>query len=191
MSKVLDRIEAWLAKETRSRWTARVRKVMNPIVETWSRCAYFDNDEIVKTMLVDIDAAYPFGSRSHAPYKAWLAERKSLVDVLTEPLKAPTAEDYGACEVAIDLVEQGDSTGAQKLLDEQAPRRLNRECPVCGAAAGNSCHDRVETIEQAAPRSARHVGQAYLKVALEYRIVPHLSRVMPQLANGPLFGARE
>lgn len=145
----------------------------------------------VEQVIAAIDAAYPFGARELHPYKMWLEERKLLRTHIDPPElpPAPTDEDYAACEVAIDLVESGDAEAATKLLDEQAPRRLNRECPACGAAASNACFDKVESI---APGDWTHLGTgtATRRVSLEYRVVPHLSRVAPHKANGPLFGER-
>lgn len=191
MSDAWQRVDLWLTNNRQvGSWRQRARLAMRREVEAY-RNVHVDID--AKELLALVDDAYPFGARSHHPYKAWLAERKILIEVLdaTPALPVPTVEDHAACEVAIDLVEQGDLVGAQSLLDEQAPRRLNRECPVCGAAARNNCFEKVETIVQVLPKTTSHVGLAHREVKLEYRIVPHLSRVMPAKANGPLFGSRD
>jgi hypothetical protein len=148
------------------RWRTRARAVIKREVE-----AYLNEgcDIIADDVLKGVDAEYPFGQRSHHPYKAWLTERAILKAVLglDEQPPEPNAEDFAAVEVAIDLVESERFEEALALLAEQAPRRLNRDCPVCGAKKYRDC---------LSPGSGGP------------RIVPHIGRVMSTRANGPLFG---
>jgi hypothetical protein len=146
-------LDEWLALSLPmgSHWRRRARHAMRSVVSKYEGIATLAN------LLPLIDDAYPFGQRSHAPYKAWLAERKLFIQLLDAP-PAPTAEDRAACEVAIDLLELGRIAEAQSLLDAQAPRRLNRDCPACGAAIGKLCRERRDC--------------AWVELA-----VPHLSRV--------------
>lgn len=153
----------------KSQWRRRAREVIRSVLrgltgdcpEHWTR----------ETVLAFVDDAYPFGARSHHPYKAWLAERKLLIATLwperaTLEALAPTADDLAACEVAIDLVESGRDDEARKLLDEQAPRRLNRDCPACGSKRGEDCEE---------PPLLMPPGRHEWPI----RIVPHLARVQP------------
>src|SRR5688572_19797946 len=95
----------------------------------------------------------------------------------------PTPDDHAACLVAIDLVEEGRLDEARKLLEEQAPRRLNRKCLACGAYQQRPCDEYVEKTrpfkpiwiyQGAAPGPEKETYR--VRVA---RIVPHLSRVEP------------
>jgi len=124
-----------------------------------------DHEELLRR----IDAAYPFGERRYHPYKMWLEERRLLRDALnSSPL--PSREESEVCQVAFDLVEVGRVDDARKLLEEQAPNRLSRECPACGAKAKRPCAD---------------IGDAYEVPFI--RVVPHLARVGVYRDHGPLF----
>lgn len=144
-----------------SRWRIRARAaIRGAILHSFGDCPEHFNEDAV---MVAVDAAYPFGPRSHHPYKAWLAERKLFKEtVLTMPIEfAPTADDYAACEVATDLVEMGRDDEARQLLADQAKRRLARACPTCGVARDMQCREIVGDDVAIAPS----------------RIVPHLARV--------------
>lgn len=165
------RIESWLtASRKAGKWRQRARVVMARVVESWlnthPRAALVAVD-----ILHAVDMEYPFGQRKHHPYQAWLTERKILREALglLESMPEPTEEDFAAVEVAIDLVETDRIEEAVALLAEQAPRRLNRDCPVCGAKRGRECWN---------------AGQKIVAV-------PHLGRVLPGRVNGPLLGGVE
>lgn len=104
-----------------------------------------------------------------------------------EPMDAPTADDYAACLVALDLVEEGRTREAEQLLIQQAPRRHNLWCPVCGAMAGRPCTEMVMKSRPWRSVSAwRYKGSDPAKDPKEEhyyarvdRIVPHLARVEP------------
>lgn len=137
----------WMdAPAPRSRWRARSRAAMKTVVKQFVETGICDYHQLVPL----VDAAYPFGQRSHHPYKAWLQERRILLEVIdpTVPPPAPTIEDYAACDVATDLVEMKREDEAKKLLDEQAPRRLNRKCPACSAPVGVPCREKIINIEE-------------------------------------------
>ena len=81
------------------------------------------------------------------------------------------------CEVALHLVERGRHDEARALLDEQAPDRLARGCPVCGAMPGAACFDgSVEARAFGMPWRVPRVGREIVRVN---RLVPHVARVMP------------
>lgn len=164
MSDQIDRLHVWLGLPMpRSRWAFRCREAMQRAALEW-----LDGSR-ESDLIESVNSAYQFGPRKYHPYKVWCAEMQALRNCLVADLPAPTDEDFAACEVAIDLSEQGDQIAALKLLDEQAPRRLNRACPVCGAKVRENCLSPSSTVV----------------------VVPHLSRVMPSRVNGPLFGGAE
>ncbi len=192
-------LDAWLAMcSPKSRWAARSRAVMRAAIEPLLPIVGLEDPGIVDSaaLLAAVDAAYPFGERKMHPYKCWLAERRILIDALNDTSllnganhirrDAPTSDDLHACEVAHDLVELGREDEARKLLEEQAPRRLNRKCPACSEPSGKPCIDHVsETINRrtGTPLSismARSYGVCHVP-----RIVPHLARLTVE--SGPLF----
>lgn len=184
------RLVMWLTgthPPVRAQWRRRARDVMRAVVKAHRSLAITDPAALVKL----VDAAYTFGGRAMHPYKVWLAERKILVAVLMPepPPPAPTAEDFAACEVAIDLVELGDVEGAKKLLDEQAPRRLNRACKACGAKVGKACRDVETTAYTFEHPDGQRAGTVVHDKQNIPRIVPHLVRVgeKPRPAPMPLF----
>lgn len=60
----------------------------------------------------------------------------------------PTVDDAAACMVARDMrEEQRDEAAIRTLLDKQAPGRLGRRCPACGASPGHPCVDLTLPIE--------------------------------------------
>ena len=120
----------------------------------------------VMPLLKKIDAAYPFGERSHLPYKMWLEERKVIRAVLLGAQEPLTEDEIAVCHVAYDLVEERRLDEAKALLEEQAPNRHSRACPACGRAVGKPC---------------RSVDGFDL-------IIPHETRL--RLVAGPLFGDR-
>lgn len=113
----------------------------------------------LKDQLKLIDAAYPFGARVHWPYKQWLVERAAFVEAASS---APSRDEAAVCLVAHDLVELGRIDEARALMDEQAPNRLKRPCPACGARAGAACRE---------------------------LLVPHEARLTGRGGSGPLFEA--
>jgi hypothetical protein len=58
-----------------SRWRKRARAVINDVIATLPGAD-------PKVVLVAIDLSYPFGPRSHHPYKMWLAERAIAKELL-------------------------------------------------------------------------------------------------------------
>lgn len=178
-------IVVWLDNPSASKihWRVSARDVMRFVVKKYRNAhETIDADELIRF----VDDAYPFGMRAMAPYKAWLAERKELIAVL-KPEKLPpppTVQDYAACEVAIDLVEMGREDEARAILDEQAPRRLNLKCPVCGAKAGKACFD-AEAGTAAVVIGVGHINGSKVPVTIcqrpkttrRDRVVPHLVRV--------------
>jgi hypothetical protein len=148
-----------------SHWRQAARATMIAVVrEHRDRGELADDAELQKA----VDAAYPFGERKYLPYKMWLLERKLFRDACVVPAATPSADEVGVCEVARDLVELGRHDEARKLVEEQAPNRLGRRCPVCAAKIGAPC---------------------YAHDAL-YLIVPHHARLVGHRDAGPLFDAR-
>jgi hypothetical protein len=177
---IRQRLTDWLANpRVRSQWRRESLVAMHEAVTMYLKANSGPLDITHSPKILSaVDRAYPFGQRKYTPYKCWLSERKRLRFVLLllheSQLEQPNEDDFAACEVAIDLVEEDNEGAARKLLDEQAPRRLNRSCPSCGAAVGAGCY--------AAPDDKWTDAQGAI------RIVPHLSRVLPSRVNGPLFG---
>jgi hypothetical protein len=130
-------------------------------------------------ILAAVDAAYPFGEREMAPYKAWLAERQILVAALKH--LPPTADEHEACRVALDLVELGRIKEAIVLLADQAPNRLNRKCLACGARFGKPCREFVDEWEHGTELPE-------LIVPHEIRTNPMPAAVRHDMTSGPLFG---
>lgn len=151
-----------------SEWRARSRSVMLDVVDAIAIMAP-EMLGVPSEVLCRVDAAYPFGERKYAPYKAWLTERRLFIAALKDDTTLPTRDEAEVCAVARDLVEDGRVEQAKKLLDEHAPHRLARRCPACGRPPGKECH-------------AMTPGQ--------YRIVPHEARLTGHLDAGPLFGAQ-
>lgn len=176
-------ISDWLLRgSSESTWRSRAFYAMKRVVEPYTRTHPEPYD--TRALMSLVDDAYPFGERSMHPYKMWLLERRILWAVLTPKEQQPTAEDLAACEVAADLVELGRDDEARWLLEEQAPRRLNRACPACAAPVGKSCMDPGERV--AIDRTEIGAGLAHVieKHNRVPRVVPHLARVQP---TGPLF----
>lgn len=124
-------------------------------------------------LLAAVDAAYPFGERKYLPYKMWLLERKLFRDAYSVPT-SPTADEATACMVARDMLER-DPSDVQRvmlMLDEQAPNRLSRRCPVCATRPGGECRD------------FESIGDVTKRALL---VVPHEARLTGHLDAGPLF----
>lgn len=134
----------------------------------------------VEAVIKHVDAAYPFGEREHYPYKAWLAERKLLIEALRGPIAMPTKDEADACDVARDLVEEQRLDEARALLDAQAPNRLNRGCPACGVAIAKPCREPYAN-------SMEHAGHG--DYGMRELLVPHAARLVGHLDAGPLFTA--
>lgn len=162
-------LDAWrMTRWPSSKWRVRSRQVIQDVVEV---IALMEPALLADraAVLERVNAAYPFGEREMLPYKMWLLERRLFRAALDGPRVAPSADEAGACEVAGDLVQLGRIDEARRLLEEQAPNRLSRACPVCATRAGRPCLD--------------------LEDALEL-VVPHLSRVGlhgRDVSPGPLF----
>lgn len=150
------------AIQPRSKWRRRARAAMARVVETYLN-THSDLDAKMLTYLVD--CAYPFGPRSHTPYKAWLEERTMLREHMAaeDGPTAPSDEELAVLAVARDLVEEGRPDVAQALVDEQAPNRHNKNCPTCKALSGEPCWDFDAPIA---------LGQA-----IPYAVVPHHARL--------------
>ncbi len=171
---------------TPSNWRNRARAAMFPIVDEWP-----DKLDITEPslLLAAIDAAYPFGQRTGHPYKMWLQERRRLISMLRiDTAEQPaTADDYAACLVAIDLVEEGRDDEARKLLDAQAPGRLRRKCPACGRAVSRPCREGYDSTEVAVSGTDQW-NPLMNFVRIRDMVVPHLARVEPRrVTSGPLF----
>ncbi len=176
-------LEAWRRSAApKSRYRREARRIMAITVGLFAAKGPADP----KALIAEVDAAYPFGERAMHPYKQWLAERRLLIAALKrDALPAPTGDEEYVCTVAADMLEQGDVVGARKLLDEQAPRRLNRDCRACGAKAGKECSENV-------PMEGEDRGAFYGVHRSVVRVVPHLARLVDRAPSdsGPLFGAR-
>ena len=182
-----ETFEAWLERTRRIRdgqgrklgkWRMRALvTILDVVEETIAETPNIHSRAILKI----VDAAYPFGSRQYQPYKMWLEERRIFYRALAAG-QAPTEEDAAACMVARDLVEMQKLDEAAAILDEQAPRRLSRFCPVCGERPGSDCRE-------------VYYGENHVRLTRPMP-VPHEARVMPPrtpeearmpLASGPLF----
>lgn len=141
-----------------------------------------------------VDKRYPFERRSGFAYKAWLAERKIFHAALrTDHAPRPSADERDACEVARDLVELGKVDDAQKLLDEQAPNRLNQKCQSCGAWPGEMCKEPVtDKPGHYSRRSSEPVVVPHMARLLEPRTLAeqHAPRARVPADDGPLFSSR-
>lgn len=160
---------------TESRWRQDARARMIAVVREQRDLGNLASDRV---LLEAIDAAYPFGERKHFPYKMWLVERRIFLDAMRAPARALSREEAEVCSIARDLVELGRFDEARKLVQEQAPYRVTRDCPACGALAGNDCWD--FDLKQ---RGGTYSGKRML-------IVPHHARLVGHLDAGPLFEAR-
>ncbi len=79
-----------------SRWRLRAREVIDAVIAS-------TDDRDRATLLPKIDAAYPFGQRSHTPYKQWLTERRAAIAMLwSEPLGGPMSRPCPACGAGVD-----------------------------------------------------------------------------------------
>lgn len=87
--------------------------------------------------------------------EAWDARAR-----LRSRLRLPSCDEVAVCEVAADLLEEGRIDVAKELLEQQAPNRLARRCPVCGAMVATECVELVAT-DGVRPKM----------------LVPHLSRL--------------
>lgn len=163
-----------------SRWRQDARAVIIRVVREQRDLGKLDDDA---ALLKAVDAAYPFGERNYLPYKMWLLERRLFRDACTVPPPAPSREEAEVCSVARDLVELGRIDEARKLVEEQAPYRVTRDCPACGALAGDPCVD-FEYEDPPVPGYGQYpTGQRWL-------IVPHHARLVGHNDAGPLFEAR-
>lgn len=196
-------LDSWrMSRWPKSIWRVGARKAMQDAVEAigiMDPALLARRDEI----LTRVDAAYPFGERKYEPYKCWLKERRLLIAALDGPRTAPSADEAGVCEVAGDLVELGRIDEARKLLDEQAPNRLARKCPACGAWPGGMCKTMPADGEKrcecpsfassddiAAAPQAGHACDG-CGASSKHLLVPHHARLVGHLDAGPLFtGAR-
>lgn len=167
-------------------WRARRR-----ILEALEHHGDLEGDEL----LAQVDAAYPFGDRKHYPYKAWLAERRILIGLMTPEPVMPSADEAAACMVARDLVELGREDEARALLDAQAPNRLTRKCPACGALPGRECSVwRLSTPEDHAEWRRQLLAGAFTMdtspppQSAQTMLVPHEARLTGYITDpGPLF----
>lgn len=74
-----------------SYWRKRAQRVIRGVLEEHGGKPYHE-------VMAAIDAAYPFGPRSHHPYKIWLDERRKLTRELVKAGAAsPLAIDCKAC----------------------------------------------------------------------------------------------
>lgn len=123
-------------------WRQRALAAMLPVVEAFVLLPPPINVHALDGQLRE---AFPFGSRQHYPYKAWLEERRKLLRSINHnvPLEP---EQYGVVEVARDLVQLGREDEAKALLAEQCPRLLERDCPACGVRYGHPCRESVSVI---------------------------------------------
>lgn len=159
-------VEWQMSRQPRSRWRRRARAAIEEVVTSFTPGGPYPSPaELLKL----VDAAYPFGERKYEPYKCWLRERKlfrAAIDGSQAPA-LPTKDEADVCEVARDMVLEGRLEDA-KLLLEQAPNRLMRECHACGARRGFRCMEIVSETP-------------------EFLLVPHHARLVGHLDAGPLF----
>jgi len=171
-----------------SHWRRRARVVIREVVDVLAEAAPHVLAD-PKELLLRVDAVYPFGPRQHHPYKAWLAERRLLINALEDAPVLPTQDEADVCDVARDMVLEGRLDDAIAAMDAQAPNRLARKCPVCGARPGDDCIDfdvteRDETLFRGPTPSGRTLDPP------PGLIVPHEARLVGHLDAGPLFAAR-
>lgn len=170
-------VEWQMSRQPRSKWRRRARAAIEAVIRSFTPSGPHPSPaELLKL----VDAAYPFGERKYEPYKCWLVERKlfrAAIDGSQAPT-LPTKDEADACEVARDMVLE-ERLDEAKLLLEQAPNRLARRCPACGALPGKSCSEpRPEPGDpQSGMWSERH----------EILLVPHHARLVGHLDAGPLF----
>lgn len=163
-----------------SHWRQDARSVMIRVVREQRDLGKLGDDA---ALLKAVDAAYPFGERKYLPYKMWLLERKLFRDACTVPAATPSREEAEVCSVARDLVELGRHDEARKLVEEQAPNRLGRECAACGAKPGKPCRE----FEYDDPPIPGYGQYATGEIPL---IVPHHARLVGHRDASPLFEAR-
>jgi hypothetical protein len=186
--KLAATLDHWVSgrfNPSRERGRIRARAAMVEAVDGYL-ATHVEVD--AKELLAVVDAAYPFGERRYHPYKMWLAERKILRAILFPPaeLELPTL-DHAACLVATDLIEEGRTDEAIALLEDQAPRRLNRPCRECAAEVGKPCVDvDLAKYESIMSKFRSSTGAAWERVRREARreasterIVPHAARTQP------------
>lgn len=167
----------WMAsKPPVSQWRRRARAAIEDVVRSLAPGGPHPSPA---DLLKLVDAAYPFGPHKYHPYKAWLAERKLFIAAIdgSQAPTLPSKDEADVCEVARDMVLEGRLDDARLLL-EQAPNRLARACPACGARPGNPCLD-FGTL----PGSALSAIAERILVML----VPHHARLVGHLDAGPLF----
>jgi len=151
-----------------SRWRRRAREVIAAVLEN-------HHDTPRDALLNLVDGAYPFGERAHHPYKAWLAERRQLVEDLQA---APTVEEWEVIQVASGLVEEGRLDEARAMLDEHAPNRHARGCIVCGRGAGKPCREpKAATFKFV--HQVDSLGHSASSIEFTDRLIPHAARVQP------------
>lgn len=157
-----------------SRWRQSARAVMIRVVREQRDLGRLDDDA---ALLAAVDAAYPFGERKYLPYKMWLLERRLFRDACSVPAATASADEAAACMVARDmLADERPRPVAEVLamLDEQAPNRLGRKCPVCAAVVGGEC---------------RNLESVYDTKKTALLVVPHEARLTGHLDAGPLFSS--
>lgn len=143
-------------------WRKRVWRVMRPVValfvaELDAGCTHSAGELLAAIEdareVFDIN---PIGKR-------WRQEHLKLVGTLQGQRQlwpAIEQDEADVCAVARDLEEEGRTREAQALVDEQAPNRLNRKCPACGAKPGDVCIGIVAGVSNGliAPHDARVVA---------------------------------
>lgn len=171
-----------------SHWRQSARAVMIRVVREQRDLGRLDDDA---ALLAAVDAAYPFGERKYLPYKMWLLERKMFRDACSVPAATASADEAAVCMVARDMLadERPRPVAEVKaLLDEQAPNRLGRRCPACGARVGQECRDPsiLTAGHPPTPGAAGYVMSIWLD-GIPSMPVPHEARLTGHLDAGPLF----
>ena len=170
-----------------SRWRRRSRATIDILQQE-------NPDADRKTILGLLVAAYPFAERTGAAYQAWLKERSIFLAAIAGPPTLPSADEIGVCEVAREMLELAGLGGpertdeARRLLEEQAPNRLARQCSVCAMASGRPCVDLDTPPADLVPGQLGRPRPGWRR--LRDLIVPHHARLVGHAYPGPLFEAR-
>ncbi len=174
-----ERFVLWQQHAARLGYRRRVQRARIIAVVTYCHGKHADKWDRA-AVLVTVDATISADAdRQQRNLKAWRAERLSFVACVlgAEPSDEPTADDYAACVVAADLVEECRDREAEQLLIQQAPRRHNRPCPACGVIAGRPCREPGAAEARFSEWPNDGLGGYRAQRDVGERIVPHLSRV--------------
>lgn len=165
-----DALRLWVTmRAPESYWRRSARDTIAKVIRAHPELLD-DNAALLKA----VDASYPFGERTRLPYKMWLLERRLFRNACAVPAAGIVGLEAEVCSVARDELELHPERAVEirRILDEQAPHRLGRECPACGARPGIPCAMAPPTPQGIVVRMT----------------VPHHARLVSHLDAGPLFG---